>query len=495
MNAVIYARYSSDKQRDASIEDQIRECTEYAQDNSLTVIKTYADRALSGTTDERAQFQLMIKDAAKKQFTQVLIYKTDRFARNRFDAAIYKKKLKDYGVKVVPVKEPIPDGPGGVVMEALYESMAQMYSENLSENVRRGMDGNARKCMANGRPLFGYKIDKTTRRFVVDETQAPVLKHIFEMAAAGKKYAEILKYMADLGYHRYNNWLTTTFRNRRYLGIYIYKDIEVPGGMPQLVDQDTFDAIARILKRRSNYPKAKPEKYLLSQKAFCGYCGKMLVGNSGCGHQGNKYRYYRCKGKGLNHSPAIRAEALEETVALAIKKQFLKDNVIRKLAKETIKYQKEIFEQESNCTELRHQLADVQFRRKNVFKAIESGFVSESLQERLHELEGQEKKLLGMIATEQLKAPRFTEQDVIAFLSGYKNGEISDPFYSGKLIEVFADQVFLFEDYLVVRYSMDKAETRISLDEVSGLATSLVGGPSRIRTYDQAVMSRRLWTN
>ena len=129
MNAVIYARYSSDKQRDVSIEDQIRECTEYAQANSLTVIKTYADRALSGTTDERAQFQLMIKDAAKKQFTRVLIYKTDRFTRNRFDAAIYKKKLKDYGVKVVPVKEPIPDGPGGVVMEALYESMAQMYSE------------------------------------------------------------------------------------------------------------------------------------------------------------------------------------------------------------------------------------------------------------------------------------------------------------------------------------------------------------------------------
>lgn len=229
MNAVIYARYSSDKQRDASIEDQIQECTECAQANSLTVIKTYADRALSGTTDERAQFQLMIKDAAKKQFTQVLIYKTDRFARNRFDAAIYKKKLKEYGVKVVPVKEPIPDGPGGIVMEALYESMAQMYSENLSENVRRSMDGNARKCLANGKPLFGYKIDKSTHRFVVDETQAPVLKHIFEMAAAGKKYAEILKYMADLGYSRYNNWLTTTFRNRRYLGIYIYKDIEVPG--------------------------------------------------------------------------------------------------------------------------------------------------------------------------------------------------------------------------------------------------------------------------
>lgn len=143
--------------------------------------------------------------------------------------------------------------------------------------------------------------------------------------------------------------------------------------MPQLIDQDTFDAVSRILKRRSNYPKSKPEKYLLSQKAFCGYCGKMLVGNSGCGHQGNKYRYYRCKGKGLNHSPAIRAEAPEETVALAIKKQFLQDDIIRKLAKETIKYQEEVFEQESNFTELRHQLADVQNRRKNVFKAIESG--------------------------------------------------------------------------------------------------------------------------
>ena len=162
LNAVIYARFSSSAQREESIEDQLRECQEFADKEGLQVINTYCDYAISGKTDNRDQFQKMIKDAEKQLFQAVIIYKTDRFARNRWDSAIYKKRLKECGVKVIPAKEVIPDGPGGIILESIYEGWAEMYSVNLAENVRRGQHGNALKCKANCKAPFGYKINPQT---------------------------------------------------------------------------------------------------------------------------------------------------------------------------------------------------------------------------------------------------------------------------------------------------------------------------------------------
>lgn len=491
--AVIYARYSSDKQREASIEDQIRECKMYATANGFEVIKTYADYALSGTTDERAQFQLMIKDSAKKAFTAVLIYKTDRFARNRFDSAIYKKKLKDNGVRVYPIKEPIPEGPGGIVMEALYESMAEMYSTNLSENVRRGMNSNARKGLVNSRPSFGYKIDPATRRYVIDEEQAPILREIFHMAATGKKYREIRSYLAAKGYHHHSNWLTTTFRNRRYLGFYIYGDIEIAGGMPQLVDQDTFDRVNATIANRKRRAPSKREVYQLSAKLFCGECGELMTGMYGTSRDGTKHRYYHCKNKCLKNIPTREIEPL---VAKTIAERFFTDEVIQELAQATVDYQKKVFEEKHNCTELRYNLSECTKKLENVYKAIENGIISTGLKVRLQELEMRKEKLSNLIAAEQLYAPKFSKADIVAFLSQYKDGDISDPEYASRLFNIFGQQVVAFEDHIVIRYSIDSEQgTRINTGVIPCSNSVSVGGPSRIRTYDQAVMSRRLWTN
>ena len=138
MNAVIYARYSSDSQREESIEGQIRECTEYAKRNGITILGTYIDRALSARSADRPEFQRMIKDAEKELFEIVLVWKLDRFSRDRYDSTYYKHILKKHGIKVVSAKENISEGPEGIILESMLEGMAEYYSAELSQKIKRG---------------------------------------------------------------------------------------------------------------------------------------------------------------------------------------------------------------------------------------------------------------------------------------------------------------------------------------------------------------------
>ena len=138
MKCIIYARYSSDGQREESIEGQLRECKEFAERHNMTIVATYIDRALSARTDDRPEFQRMIRDSVKKQFDVVLVWKLDRFSRNRFDSATYRAILKRNGVKVVSAKENISDGPEGIILEAMLDGMAEYYSAELSVKVKRG---------------------------------------------------------------------------------------------------------------------------------------------------------------------------------------------------------------------------------------------------------------------------------------------------------------------------------------------------------------------
>ncbi len=150
MKAVIYARYSSDNQREESIEGQLRECKEYAQRNGILVLQSYIDRALSAKTDNRPEFQRMIRDSAKGLFDTVLVWKLDRFARNRYDSAHYKSQLRKNGVKVISATESIADGPEGIILESMLEGMAEYYSAELAQKVNRGMRENALKARSNG---------------------------------------------------------------------------------------------------------------------------------------------------------------------------------------------------------------------------------------------------------------------------------------------------------------------------------------------------------
>jgi len=238
MNVVFYGRYSDIGQSEQSIEGQRKTCTEFAERNGYHIIAEYIDRAISGTdADNRPEFQRMIADSAKRQSQGILVYQLDRFARNRYDSATYKSKLKKNGVRLLSARENISDDASGVLMESVLEGMAEYFSAELSQKVKRGMSLTAEKCEFTGSfvPL-GYKV--VDKKFVISEDEAPIIKRMFEMYLAGKTMVDIIRYLDENGVktRQGNSYHKDTIRriltNRKYLGIYIYDGAEIPGGIP-----------------------------------------------------------------------------------------------------------------------------------------------------------------------------------------------------------------------------------------------------------------------
>ena len=234
MTAVIYARYSTDSQREESIEGQIRECTAYAEKNGITVVKHYIDRAISAKTDNRPEFQQMIKDSDKKLFDIVLVWKLDRFARNRYDSARYKTQLKKNGVKLMSATEVISDGPEGIILESVLEGYAEYYSADLSEKVIRGMTENALKGKFSGGAIpFGYTIN-ADRRFEIDPLTAPFVAETFQRYNDGQTMREIRDWLNEKGIKNKRggpmsfNVIQHMLSHRRYIGELKYRDILIP---------------------------------------------------------------------------------------------------------------------------------------------------------------------------------------------------------------------------------------------------------------------------
>ena len=249
MTAVIYARYSSDNQREESIEGQIRECTAYAEKNGITVVKHYIDRALSAKTDNRPDFQQMIKDSEKRLFDIVLVWKLDRFARNRYDSAHYEYLLERNHVKLVSATEPISDSPAGIMVKSMLTGMAEYYSAELSEKVVRGMTENVLKGKYNGGTIpIGFKVD-VEKFFQIDPLKAPFVVEAFQRYNEGATMKELMNWLNDSGVttnrnqkFTYNS-VQTLLTNKRYIGENHFKDIVMPDSIPAIVDKDLFEEV------------------------------------------------------------------------------------------------------------------------------------------------------------------------------------------------------------------------------------------------------------
>ena len=276
MKAVIYARYSSDNQREESIDGQLRECKAYAEKNGITLLTTYIDRALSAKTDNRPEFQKMIKDSGKGLFDMVLVWKLDRFARNRYDSAHYKATLRKSGVKVVSATESIAEDSTGILLESLLEGYAEFYSAELAEKVRRGLTENALKAKANGGSrAYGYTVDKD-RYFQIDPTTAPIVVEIFESYSQGATIQKIVNSLNDRGLRNPHNGkftiniVTNMLKNRRYIGEYSFGEIILPDSIPAIISKELFDRVAARMEKNKRAPartKAKEEMYLLTTKS------------------------------------------------------------------------------------------------------------------------------------------------------------------------------------------------------------------------------------
>ena len=344
MKGVIYARYSSDNQREESIDGQLRECKAFAAKNDIQILDTYIDRALSAKTDNRPDFQRMIKDSAKGGFEVVLVWKLDRFARNRYDSAHYKTILRKKGVKVVSATESISQGAEGILLESMLEGMAEYYSAELSEKIKRGQTENALKCRYNGGVLpIGYTVDEN-RNFQIDHTTAPYVLDAFKHYAEGATMQEITDEMNLKGVRTKRggkisiNSVTRMLHNRKYIGEYQYRDIVYPNGIPAIVSVELFERVQERMAQTKKAPaKHKAEdEYLLTTKLYCGKCGCFMVGESGTSHMKDRvHRYYKCvsvkRHKGCDKK-TVKKEWIENLVIDEIKKIIEDDRLLEEIA-------------------------------------------------------------------------------------------------------------------------------------------------------------------
>ena len=462
---VLYCRYSSHAQRDVSIDQQIKECEKFAERNNIDIIKVYDDRAMSGTNDRRPMFQAMLAEAARLDYQYIIVYSLDRFARDRYDSAVYKRQLKSCGKKVLSATENISDDPSGVLMESLLEGLAEYYSKELSRKIRRGMDDNAERCMANGSLPYGYRRGKDGKYEIVSD-QAAVVQEVFLRVSNGESMVSIYNSLNARGLRtkRGHIWNKNSFNrllsNIRYTGVYVYRDKQIPGGIPAIIDKELFDAVQHHLHTKSNprisgdMPTRRRREnsvYLLTGKLFCGKCKSPMVGISGKSGVPTPYYYYACKAHRqtkLCDMKAVRRDAIEREVAAAIKRYILVDDTISQLADYAVKAQNEMAKDTALDT-LQEQLTATTASIGNIVSAIERGAFSEAMQLRLSELEAVKKSLEDEIAYSKLRrAPSFTRDDFVAMLHLYRDGDIDDKDYQEKLIDTFLIAAYVYSDHL-----------------------------------------------
>ena len=490
MRAVIYARYSCDNQREESIEGQLRECKEFAERRGFTLVGSYIDRAMSAKTDNRPEFQRMIKDSAKEIFDVVIVWKLDRFARNRYDSAHYKATLRKNGVKVISATEVISEGAEGIILESVLEGYAEYYSAELSEKVIRGMTENALKCQYNGGVVpVGYIIDES-KHYVIDPLTAPFVKQAFEMYANGKMVKDIVEFFRANGVRTgqgkpmTKTTVTAILDNVKYKGQYKYRDIVIDNGVPRIVSDELFDKVhRRMLKNKYSRSRFKAKvEYYLSTKLICGNCGEFMIGESGtAGDKVTKYHYYKCTGvkhhKGCKKKTVRKAD-IEKIVFDEIMTKMFTEDMIDDIADSIMRLQ----EKENTAVPLiQNELDEVNKSIANLVKAMEMGVISRSTKDRLDELEAQREQLEANIIRQEIQDEIITREQVVQWLRSMKSLDLSLPDSKRMLVDTFVNSIYLYDDKVVIGFNCKEEASSLAFSSGEVSACRLEGEPFKPR--------------
>ena len=466
MNGVIYARYSSDNQREESIEGQLRECQDFAEKNDITILNTYIDRAFSAKTDNRPEFQHMIADSKKKMFDVVLVWKYDRFARNRLDSLMYKQLLQRNDIKLISV------------------------------TVTRGMTENALKGKYNGGTLpIGYIIDED-KYFQIDPLTAPIVLEAFQKYDEGMTMKKIVDYLRLKGLRTKKNGeisinsLTRMLHNRRYIGEYKFQDIVTPDVIPAIVPQDLFDRVQEKLAKNKKAPARKKaeDEYLLTTKLYCGKCGCYMVGESGTSQQKKiVHRYYKCVSvknhKGCDKK-TVKKDWIEDLTLEMIKRIIFDDRMLDSLADEIINY---LGQESTLLPQLRKQLKDCEKGIDNLLNAIQMGIFTPSTKERLESLEQQKEELQIRIAQEEIIKPPIDKDKILFWLHRFRKLDTTKLEHRKRLIDSFVNAIYLYDDKIVFTFNYKDGSKTITMEEIesSALSSDLtsLGAPKTARFY------------
>ena len=486
MNAAIYARYSSDNQREESIDAQIRAATDFAKQNGYTIVKTYTDHAKTATSDNRPGFQEMFKEIDSGLFEAIIIHKLDRFSRDRYDSAIYRQKLRKQNIQLISVLERFDNSPESVVLESVLEGFAEYYSKNLSREVKKGMCENAYQCKhTGGIPPLGYNVGPD-RRYVINEAEAEAVTLIFESFAAGYGYKKICAQLKINGYKskKGKDFTPTSLhdilRNEKYTGVYIFNRtvskvnglrnnhaskaeediIRIPGGMPAIISKELFSAVRKKMgNSKLNAQNKAIETYLLSGKIVCGQCGAAMVGhtsnNSGRNktkystyHCGNRYRTKNCSNKPVNR------DEIEKVVLQNLQQKLSSQSAIEHLADNILAHYQKIHSGVNREIELAHkQQNSIEKKIQNIVSAIANGTFSATLTTALESLESEKAVITATLKSlQQRKSNDMLSRAAIVDYLSQDIGSLENkkPDDLKKIIQTYVEKVVVYEERVEV---------------------------------------------
>ncbi len=425
MNAAIYVRVSSEKQDvELSTSAQLKLLREYANKQGFHIAREFVDPAETGTSSSRPEFKKMIAMARRsdKPFDIILVYKLARFARNRLDSIVNKAMLKKKGIQVISITEKFDDSSHGMLMEAITECMDEFYSNNLGEEVTRGMrESDSRGFYLSARPPYGYKKikvqdgNKERTKLKVAPFQSRVVKTIFDEILEGKGLIDISRELNNKAIPGPNNkgWNKTglyhILHNEIYIGIWVWgknskrglEPIRVEDAFPATVDRNIFNRVQDVLKERTPvkiHPRRTTSRFLLSGLARCSYCDKALIGRDA---KSGKYSYYVCgtlekRGAGACPSRYLNSRKFEGLVIDKIKEHILTEKHLRKLVylvNEQIDSASREYHEEMKL--LSREEDGISARLDKLYDAIETGKIKlDDLAPRIRELRDRQEKLL-----------------------------------------------------------------------------------------------------
>ena len=533
--AALYARVSSDRQDvDLSVAAQLRALRDHARKNGYIVAREYVDEAESGRIADRPEFRKMIDAASKTNapFREILVWKFSRFTRKREHAVAFKSMLRRKGVRVVSITEQADDTPTGKLLEGIIESVDEFYSENLAQEVTRGMrEAASRGFWVASRTPYGYNRvmvqDGPKKRPTLepDPDAARVVKRIFDMAEAGTGMLKIAQALNDEGIASpagklwSKNGIHFILRNEVYTGALVWgakgkgKDepVRVEKAFPSIVSKTRFRRVNRLMRSRAPkraHPRRVGSTYLLSGLVKCKACNRALSGQDA---KSGQFAYYVCqsimkRGKDACDTPRLNARRFEELVVGKIRSNILTESSITELVKVVDEEMDGVArEQRKRLQTVEDELEDVKRKLGRIWHVIETtdidmadaaGRIKEhrDRQERLEDAAAEARAILAdrRAVLDDVNTITAYAKDMRDFLN---ESELTE---RRAFIESFVKEIVVMPGDALMRYTVPmpddslipgRAAEKVALNG-SVLSTVKNGGPSKteLRTFRWEVL-------
>lgn len=488
--AITYNRFSSSAQRECSIEQQREAARQLADKEGLIIVKEYSDYAISGTRDDRPQYQLMLYEVEKIRPAYLIIWKTDRLSRDKYELNKAKKRLRDCGVKILYVAESFPEDEGSqVLMESFYEGVAASEIVKHSKNVMRGLRYNAERALYNGRQILGYQ-GKVNNQYEIDPNTDEIVRKIFNDFISGTSLTGIRNELNSKGIttNKGNQFTVNSLRhilkNRAYIGEYKWGDVIIPDGMPKIIDQNTFDQVQKRFEDNNRGGKGAVRKlnpnsniadYWLTGKLFCKECGSPMTGLSGTSKSGESFYYYSCSAhRKKKCSLKNKSKKLLEKIAREVLHNLINNPVNRlMIAEEVFKYYQSQNDNGLYIESLKAQERDVSNRLKNILKAIEQGILNDTTAKRMDELEQQQKNLKEEINAEEYRQNFcLTYDQVVRYINSFV-GDLNKVEHIKETLKYFVKNIYVSETKVIFTFHYSDDTREIEIDEMKSYIDNL----------------------